>query len=747
MNKISIALFFIVLNLIYLFFKNSKKFNRYLKIFFPIIIFISFQFFILFGFFRVYNLEHKHENLYKNLKDVTVIGIVQSEINKSEYYNYFDLKVESVNYNLKFKGTKITVRVKKDLKIEYGDRLVIKGEFLETAGYKNKGIFQYKDYCKTLNIYGSVTAKKVDKIDEKRDLSFFSYKIRQHIKKNIDDYFGENESAVLKGILLGDTDDISDDIKNDFRDSSISHVLAVSGAHISCIIIGVNLVCGFFLKSSNLKKIFIILILSFFTFIVGFSPSVIRAVFMVILGLLSKLIHRKSNVYFNLVISSLLILIVNPYYIISPSFLLSFLATLGIVYMYKKCKIKLKNKFLNYVLNLILVSIYANLFIFPIMAYFFNQISFSFFITNLFISPIILGIELIGMLFLIFPNEVFSFVLNILLNLLIFISNFCSQIPLSKIFVSSPWIVELVFYYLVILFLTTKKYRYILKKILIIFIIIILLFNLFFYFDNRLIISFIDVGQGDSTLIETQAGKVIIIDGGGSDTYDIGKNVLMPYLLNKRIRKIDYMFISHFDTDHVGGLFYIMENLKVQNIIIGKQFDDTENLRKFLEIANKKRINVNIVSKGSRINIEKDLYFDVIWPDSGEKVSENSINNNAMVCKMNYNNFSVLFTGDIEEKAENILTLKYKNTDYLNSTVLKVGHHGSDSSSIQEFLDLVKPKIALIGVGLNNKYGHPDNQVLERLQKLSCKIYRTDLNGEINIMVSKGNIKIKKNNK
>ena len=197
-----------------------------------------------------------------------------------------------------------------------------------------------------------------------------------------------------------------------------------------------------------------------------------------------------------------------------------------------------------------------------------------------------------------------------------------------------------------------------------------------------------------------------------------GKNTLMPYLLDRKIKTLDYVIISHFDTDHVGGVLYIMEKMKIKNIIIGKQFETTENLQKFLSLVNKKKINLKIVQAGNKINIENKVYFNIIWPEPSKAITENSINNNALVCKMVCNDFSMLFTGDIEEQAEKELIAMYKSTNILESTVLKVAHHGSKSSSTEEFLDLVKPKIALIGVGKNNNYGHPNKDVLNRLNSI-----------------------------
>ena len=170
-----------------------------------------------------------------------------------------------------------------------------------------------------------------------------------------------------------------------------------------------------------------------------------------------------------------------------------------------------------------------------------------------------------------------------------------------------------------------------------------------------------------------------------------------------------------------------MEELKVGQVIICKQGEDSENYQKFKEIVKKKKIKVTLVgaisNRPQKLQIEKDLYFDILWPNNSKLIKENVLNNNSIVCKFNYKKFSILFTGDIEEIAEKQILKEYKNNlQLLNSTILKVGHHGSKTSSTQEFIEAVKPKIALIGVGKNNKFGHPNEDVMKRLENLRNKI-------------------------
>lgn len=193
------------------------------------------------------------------------------------------------------------------------------------------------------------------------------------------------------------------------------------------------------------------------------------------------------------------------------------------------------------------------------------------------------------------------------------------------------------------------------------------------------------------------------------------------------------------------GLLYTITKLKVNTIIIGRQYKSCHNYEEFIKIAKEKKINIKIVESGDRINIENNVYIDVLWPCKDNMISENHINNNSLVCKIVCKNFSILCTGDIEEIAEKAILSKYKyNLGILKSDILKVAHHGSKTSSTLEFLNTVKPKYAIIGVGKKNKFGHPSNTTIQNLKLLNIEIYRTDEMGEIAITINDKKIRIKK---
>jgi competence protein ComEC len=221
----------------------------------------------------------------------------------------------------------------------------------------------------------------------------------------------------------------------------------------------------------------------------------------------------------------------------------------------------------------------------------------------------------------------------------------------------------------------------------------------------------------------------------------VGEKVLLPYLLDRRILKIDYVLISHFDTDHCGGILTIMEKVKVKNIIISEQAEHSENYERFKKLMIHKKIRLIEVKKGDKIKIGRYSEFKILFPTS-RLLSENPLNNNSIVTQFNYNNFKMLFTGDIEKLAEQQI-LKTEKAE-IRADILKVAHHGSKTSSIPEFIKAVKPKIALIGVGKNNTFGHPNQQTIKNLENIKCRIYRTDLQGEIIIKIDqKGRMNVK----
>lgn len=684
------------------------------------------------------------ENKYSKISDMPIKEMVTiiSDIQEKEYKKVCTAKIVRNN-----KKILINIKMSQDIpSIKYGDSLYIEGEFKQPEEARNYKGYNYKQYLKTKKIIGTVELEKV-KILKSSNGSFI-HNIQKYIRDTINGTLTDEEGNLLLAILLGDKDKLSEDIQESFKTSNLSHMLAVSGAHVSYIILGLTYVLQNSIIGKKNGKIVCIIFLLAFMAITNFTPSVTRACIMAILTLFSSIIYRKSDVYTNISVAALITLIFNPYSLLDLGFQLSYGGTIGIIIFIKRIQEKKSNsKVINYIKQMALVSIYANIIIIPIMMYHFNTVSFTFIISNIMASPILGIIVITGFLFIITSitvkplTRLIAIFIKPILSILIKISQICSKLPFSNILVVTPYMFNVISYYAIILYCIKSKKNNKCKIIICLLIVLILINFIIYIFPQKLRIFFIDVGQGDSTLIITPDKKTVLIDGGGSDSFDVGEKVLLPYLLDRRILKIDYVLISHFDTDHCGGILTIMEKVKVKNIIISEQAEHSENYERFKKLMIHKRIRLIEVKKGDKIKIGRYSEFKILFPTS-RLLSENPLNNNSIVTQFNYNNFKMLFTGDIEKLAEQQI-LKTEKAE-IRADILKVAHHGSKTSSIPEFIKAVRPRIALIGVGKNNTFGHPNQQTIKNLENIKCRIYRTDLQGEIIIKIDqKGRMNVK----
>lgn len=684
------------------------------------------------------------ENKYSKISDMPIKEMVTiiSDIQEKEYKKVCTAKIVRNN-----KKILINIKMSQDIpSIKYGDSLYIEGEFKQPEEARNYKGYNYKQYLKTKKIIGTVELEKA-KILKSSNGSFI-HNIQKYIKDTINGTLTDEEGNLLLAILLGDKDKLSEDIQESFKTSNLSHMLAVSGAHVSYIILGLTYVLQNSIIGKKNEKIVCIIFLLFFMAITNFTPSVTRACIMAVLTLFSGIIYRKSDVYTNISVAALITLIFNPYNLLDLGFQLSYGGTIGIIIFIKRIQEKKSNsKVINYIKQMALVSIYANIIIIPIMMYHFNTVSFTFIISNIMASPILGIIVITGFLFIIASitvkplTRLIVIFIKPILSILIKISQICSKLPFSNILVVTPYMFNVISYYAIILYCIKSKKNNKCKIIICLLIVLILINFIIYIFPQKLRIFFIDVGQGDSTLIITPDKKTVLIDGGGSDSFDVGEKVLLPYLLDRRILKIDYVLISHFDTDHCGGILTIMEKVKVKNIIISEQAEHSENYERFKKLMIHKKIRLIEVKKGDKIKIGRYSEFKILFPTS-RLLSENPLNNNSIVAQFNYNNFKMLFTGDIEKLAEQQI-LKAEKAE-IRADILKVAHHGSKTSSIPEFIKAVKPKIALIGVGKNNTFGHPNKQTIKNLENIKCRIYRTDIQGEIIIKIDqKGRMNVK----
>lgn len=565
--------------------------------------------------------ESKYAKFQSNIsQDIKFIGTVIEEEKESEYYNNYIVKINNINEKENYRNICLLIKIKKNKntenkKLKYGDMIFISGLFEHATTRRNYKGFDYSQYLKTKNIYGicktDVNSLKVIKENSCFVTNMWINKLRNALKNNLQTLLPSDTASIAIALFLGDSSLIEDTQKQTFSNASLSHVLAISGMHVTYVIVGCSWILNRFDKRKS-KYVFIVFLI-FFAQLVGGSPSVIRAVIMSSIMIASKIFYRKSDVINNISISCFIILIINPYNILNLGFQLSFLGTLGIILFNKKIeeylddlhfdKYKLSNKnkkhnkseVINKIKKLnkseainknkrhnknkstnlkklksfIITSISANILILPILIYNFNIFSVTFLFSNILISPILGIIFLIGYITVIISVVSikiaipFAKFLNILIKIFNYVAIFSSNIEITRVLVTTPNIITVVLYYIAIIYFFYYRSKVInninykmCKRIIVIFSIVVILAKFIPIYNNNFKIFFIDVGQGDSTLIITKANKTILIDGGGSEIgdYNVGEKVLVPYLLNRKIKNIDYMIFSHFDSDHCGRI-------------------------------------------------------------------------------------------------------------------------------------------------------------------------------------------------
>lgn len=695
----------------------------------------------LLSFLQINNLNNKYNKMYKlDDENIAITGIVCSQIKETDYKYSVNIKIEN--------KLKLTVYIDKKenvSKLEYGNKIAVTGTYKKPTEKRNYKGYDYMKYLKTKKICGSLMVDgEVKLIKTKKINPIFTIinKLSLIFKQNLKKLLPEQEAELEQGILLGDTSDIESDIKDDFRECNLSHMLAVSGAHLSYLVLGINTVLSKKAFGIRRRKILSIIFILIFMVIVNMSPSVVRAGISTIIAIFATLIYRKQDTYTTISIALLLTLLNNPFAIFDFGLQLSYIATLSIIIFYSKFTQKqFNNKVKKYLYESVMLTLSANILILPITIYEFNTIPINSIISNLLAGPllgicIILGMFTVILSTVCFPvSKLIAFPLQIILKILIKIIELISKIPFGNYTVKTPWFIVVVLTYAIIatIIYNKKKITKILTMITLI-IFIVMQVCAFINIDGKLKIYFIDVGQGDSMLVKTVRGKNILIDGGGSKDpdYDIGEKILVPYLLDRRIKTLDYVIISHFDEDHATGVAQILGKIDVSSIILTRQLEENDIYRHILSIAKEKKIKLIYVKEGDVLKIG-GIKISIIHPENKLMIN-NPMNNNSIVCKVEYNSFSMLLTGDIEMEAEELILRKNIN---LKADVLKVAHHGSKTSTTGEFLKAINPKVALIGVGKNNNFGHPSNEVIQRLKENGTRIYRTDENGEISITVNK----------
>lgn len=654
-------------------------------------------------------------------------------------------------------GDKCGVSVDTDKDVLYKGMLVrVQGKLEEIQGKRNPGEFDSRQYYACQHIY-YVMKKAV--IKEKSS----SYSVYGQFLVDLQQYLGDilcqaagKEGEVLKAIVLGDKTGLEDETKLRYQMGGILHILAISGLHISILGMGFyRMLKKCYLGNWTAGMIALVFMLQY-GMMTGGSVSVMRAVCMFLMAAGARILGRIYDLPTALAASAVLILLESPAYLYSSGFLLSFSAVCGagIISPYLE---KTKGK------SVFFASLGVQLTMLPVSLYFFGEVSVAGLALNLLVIPsvaVVLVSGLAGMLvgcfwiagakILIFPGKFLLWLYEMLCGAAGSLSIGNLKIPVTWV-AGQPKLWQIGLYYMIlgaILFLYSKKGNWriikipgIVYRIALAAGVVVSLLVIRVWPSPYLQITCLDVGQGDGIVIQTPEGKNYLIDGGSSSKSGTGRYQMLPFLKSRGISRIDGIFISHVDEDHISGVREILElqaqgltSVYVSSLYLPKWQDPPENWSNLEELGRQAGVRIHIVKRGDALQSgEMKLCF--LAPEEGAKGED--VNEDGMVIQLEYAGFSGLFTGDIGEKTEKDLLPYLKDVDFL-----KVGHHGSKYSTCSAFLEKIKPENGVISCSETNTYGHPSPETIQRLQECGCEVAYTMKSGAVTVYADGEHVKM-----
>lgn len=651
----------------------------------------------------------------------------KNKINSDSSYEGYNAEITSINNKeLKIKENTI-VYFNKNADVKENSIISFRGSVADSSFSRNKMLFNYDNYLRSKKVGAVIFAEgTINTI--KNDYSFLN-KESITFKKYTENIFysslNKKNADIILSIILGDVDYLDESLYDNIKLMGLAHIFAVSGTHIV-------LLYGFLITA--LKYCFLSRraswsiawgLIWFYGFLIGFPMSVMRALVMFTLLFGSEVLYRKYNSLNSIGLAALVLTMYNPFWLFDAGFLLSFSAALSMIIFNKYIANHLLTQ--NGVLRNLYLNMFLQLFTVPVVSYYFNFIPVVGIVYNILLLPVFTVIIIYGFILLILNGGLSSIpfkLLNYILYSLRYIIDYSEKIFLNGITLASMSIGMVLFFYIMLLFMiylyANKDKDLFLKKCGLSALISFCSLNFIFLpaVDNSLYFNVVDAGQGLFTLINYK-NACFIFDCGSTSSKGFGEYTVVPYLTKHGNKKIDGIFISHWDYDHYSGLEdMIKSNIKVKKVFSSRNNDDIGK-------------EIEILCRGNNFKI-RNLKISILWPD--KNYVEDSINNSSLVIALQYYDKTILLTGDIEGSVETTLL-----DDIVHCDVLVVPHHGSKTSSTEKFVQKVSPHIAVMSYGKNN-YGIPSEEVIIRYKKESSLILSTFNDGEINFILKNNKI-------
>lgn len=652
-----------------------------------------------------------------------------------------------------------------------GDRISVAVELVRPREARNPGGFDYRKYLYRQHIHWIGRATSYDDVTRISSSAHWLKPLdhfRDYLGQRIDATYGETAAGLVRGMILGEREAVDLHVERQFATLGLLHLLAISGLHVG-IVVGL---CYGGLKWVGLTReraaVMTMLFLPFYALLTGAAPPVIRATIVGALVLLAVVLRRwKDSVHF-LALAAIAMLLINPYWLFTASFQMSFIITFGIIVGVPALSQSIP-KVPAFIKQTVAVTLVAQLCSFPLIIYYFNEFSLLSGLANFLIVPVVSLVVI--------PLSFISGILTAIAVPLATLPAGVNAFVIDKVLAASekltawdsfhlvwatPSILWMGMYYVllsglfVVWFRRSSAPRLLPRAgLLLAFIaVIVIAFYPYPWWNRPLTVTFLDVGQGDAIVIETPQRQTIVVDAGGKlftgqepwqmrrDPFDVGEDVILPFLRHKGISRIDYLVMSHGDADHIGGMQALVENVHVRNFVRGPDTHDPSDLeRELLNTLQANEIPIYRGEGGIGWELEDGLFWQFIQPDP-EKVLSDDRNAQSVVLRFAYQGRSILLTGDADQAVEQLILDTW---DIPPVDVLKAGHHGSDTSTGEAWLQVLRPQVTVLSAGENNRYNHPHPEVVERLRQAGSHIYRTDQHGGIVVTIARnGRMQIEK---
>lgn len=745
--------------------------------------FVSFLLFWILGVISLYPYANprqppSHIIHFSTAERVNIEGVIDGNPLVTPYRTRLFLRATHIHtpINSFSVSGRLMVSIKKTHKtFRYGDRIRFFCYLRQPRNFNNPGGFDFVKYLAYRSVFVTTSLRDdrlIIKINKGEGHKFLLAveNFRERVRSVINENIPSPSKDILKALILGEKSTIPDYINEQFAGLGVSHLFAISGLHVGIItfvayILFVALLSLYptvllYINARKLAAILAIIPVIFYCFIAGFHLPTLRAFLMILTYLAALLLGRIDDLVSTLCLAAFLILIFMPASIFNVSFQLSFIAVLALIVVLPELQLlflrpekspvinqknRLAHKLGRVLLGLFATSATAILATAPLTAIFFHRLSLIGLFANVILVPfvgfLIIPLGLTATLVLPLSTRLCELLFQcagMITDELLIITASWSKISWGELKVAVPALWEVGFYYALLFslpyLLQRKKFKFAVIAVLGFFIIELAVASYHWQGNGLLKVTFLDVGKGDSALVEFPGQKVMLIDGGGfrDEGFDVGRIVIAPVLYKLGIKKVDYVVASHPHQDHIGGLPYILNNFGVDELWVNNESSNSRTYKQLMMIAAQKDIIRRVCSAGTDPLWIEGVQLSIIGPSAGQDgyqaESYAEINNNSLVMKIKFGKTSFLFTGDILEEREEMLA-NYAET--LLSTVIKVPHHGGEESSSSDFVAKVCPEIAVISCRPFGKHKAPSERVLNEYRQVGARIYRTDIDGAV----------------